>query len=96
MVGKFSIFGNKYDIYNSDGQLIAKASFNMLNTYGTIVGTDGRLWADYHSNIFRLDYTVRIKDECLIDDTSLLMMMASFYSDWAADSSSNSTSNSNN
>ena len=96
MVGKFSIFGDKYDIYDSNGQLIAKASFNMLNTYGTIVGTDGILWADYYSNIFRLDYTVRIKDECLIDDTSILMMMASFYSDRAADTSSNSNSNSNN
>ena len=92
MVGKFTLFGDKYDIYDLNGQLIAKADFNILNSYGTIIGTDGTLWADYHSNFFRFDYTVRIKDECLIDDTSILMMMASFYSDRAADSSSKSNS----
>ena len=94
MVGKFSIFGDKYDIYNMDGQIIAKAEFNMLNSYGTIVGSNGTLWADYHSNFYRRDYDVRIKDECKLDDTTILMMMASFYSDRSADSSSNS-SNSN-
>ena len=92
MVGKFSLFGNKYDIYDSNGQLIATAKFNALHSYGTIEGTDGTLFADYHSNIFRKDYDVRVKDSCQIDETSLLMIMASFYSDKAADTTSNSTS----
>ena len=86
MVGKFSIFGDKYDIYNMDGQIIATANFNILNSYGTITGTDGTLWADYQSNFYRFDYNVRIKDECEIDDNTILLMMASFYSDRATDS----------
>ena len=94
MVGKFSIFGDKYDIYNMNGEKIATAKFDMFNSYGTIIGTDETLWADYCSNIFRYDYTVRIKDECKLDDNTILLMMASFYSDRAVDSSS--TSNSNN
>lgn len=89
MVGNFNVFGDSYDIYDMNGILIANAEFNMLHSYGTIKGTDGTLWADYHSNFFRFDYDVRIKDECLIDDTSILMMMASFYSDKAADSRTN-------
>ena len=94
MVGKISIFGDKYDIYDANGNLVAKAKFNMFNSYGTISGTDGKLWADYHSNFYRFDYNVRIKDECKFDDTTILMMMASFYSDRAADSKSNSSSKS--
>lgn len=93
MVGKFSFFGDKYDIYDMNGQKIATAEFNMFNSYGSIVGTDKTLWADYHSNFYRLDYNVRIKDECKLDDTTILMMMASFYSDRAADSQSSSNSN---
>ena len=92
MVGKFNIFGDSYDIYDTNGQIIATAKFNMLNSYGSIVGTDESLWADYHSNFFRLDYDVRITDKCKIDETSVLMMMASFFSDRTADSSSHSKS----
>ena len=94
MVGKFSIFGDKYDIYDRDGQLIAKANFNALNSYGTIIGTDGTLWADYYSFFYRLDYKVRITEACKIDDTSVLMMMASFYSDRSADAGSHAGSHS--
>lgn len=87
MVGKFSFFGDYYDIYDSTGKLIATAKFNMLNTYGYIKGLDGTLWADYYSHLLRLDYNVRIKDECKIDENTVLMMMASFYSDRSADNS---------
>ncbi len=96
MTGKFSLFGDKYDIYNKDGELIATARFNPINTYGSIIGTDGSLWADYYSFFYRLDYKVRVTEACKIDDNSVLLMMASFFSDRKADSNSSSHSNSEN
>ena len=94
MVGKFKIFGDSYDIYDASGNLVAKAHFNAFNTYGKLEGLDGTLWADYYSNLLRLDYEVRIKADCKFDDDTILMMMASFYSDRSADSRSSGSSHS--
>lgn len=95
MVGKINLLSDSYDIYDTHGQKIATAKFNMFNTYGSIVSTDGKLWADYHSNLLRFDYDVRITYDCKLDNVTVLMMMASFYSDRTADLSSSSSSNSN-
>lgn len=96
MTGKFNMFGDTYDIYDMSGNKIAVAKFNMFNTYGTITSVDDVLWADYYSNLYRFDFKIRVKEECPIDDTALIMIMSSFYSDRSADSSnSGSRSNSN-
>ena len=87
MTGKVKLFGDKYELYDIEGNLIAHTNFNTPNTYGKIVGIDGKLWADYSSGFFKKDYTVRITDNSQLDQYTILMLMASFYSDRNADTS---------
>jgi hypothetical protein len=85
MVGKVDMFGETYDIYNIDKEMIANAEFNDPNTYGTIYDSEGTLIAEYTSNYIYNDFTVRISDKCNIDHKSVLMIFCSYYSDQAAD-----------
>ena len=52
-----------------------------------IAEIDGKLWTVYSSVFFRNDYTVRITDDSQLDQYTILMLMASFYSDRNADTS---------
>lgn len=81
MVGLVTIFGEKYDIYNTDGEKIAYAKFNELNTAGEIRDADGTLIATYGSFVFFNDFTVKISNESEIEPNTLLMIICSYYSD---------------
>ncbi len=87
LVGKWDLFGETYDIYDSGGQKIAKATFNWTNTYGKIVDTDGNLLAEYESFILFKDFDVRIAEDCPIDDGTVIMIFSSYYSDQSYDNS---------
>lgn len=87
MVGRFDLFGNTYEIYNSDGEKIAKASFNWFDTSGEMHDMDGNLIAEYNSFVLFKDFDVRISEECPIDHTTVLMIFCSYYSDKAYDNS---------
>lgn len=50
--------------------------------------TDGNLIADFNSKLFVNDFVVRIKDQCNIDENTVLMFFCSYYSDQSADSAS--------
>ena len=89
MVGRFKLFGERYDIYNVNGEKIAKVEFNWLDTHGEMYDVKGNLIADYTSFILFNDFDVRISEECPIDETTVLMIFCSYYSDQAYDSSSN-------
>lgn len=87
MIGKFDLFGNSYDIYNGAGEKIAEASFNWTDTSGTLVDTDGNIIAEYSSFILFNDFDVKISEDCPIDNTTVLMIFCSYYSDKAYDNS---------
>lgn len=85
MVGLVELFGEKYDIYNPEGEQIAYAEFNSWDTIGEIWDMEGNLIADYKSGLYGVDFEVRISDNCKIDEKTILMIFCSYYSDKAAD-----------
>lgn len=85
MVGRFKLFGEKYDIYNSSGEKVATVKFNWTDTYGEMYDMNGKLVADYESFIFFNDFKLRISDECPLDETTTIMIFCSYYSDQAYD-----------
>jgi hypothetical protein len=87
MVGRFKLFGEKYDIYDSAGNKLATVKFNWWDTSGEMYDTEGTLIADYSSFILFNDFDVRIADTCEIDDTTVLMIFCSYYSDQKFDGS---------
>lgn len=94
MVGLVKFFGESYDIYDKDGEKIATVTFNTFNTNGEMYDIEGNLIADYNSKLYRKDFDVRIKENCEIDEKTVLMIFCSYYSDQNADSQSSSNSSS--
>lgn len=87
MVGLWEIFGDTYDIYDPDGNKIAHANFNSMNTAGELYDADGKLIATYGSFVLFKDFTVKISEECELDPTTVLMIFCSYYSDRSYDES---------
>ena len=87
MSGGFKVWGEKYTLKDFNNNEIAHANFNVFNTEGTLIDNDGNLIAKYESNYFRRDYTVTIFDTNL-NHNALLLVFASYYSDFAADNNS--------
>lgn len=85
MVGLVDLFGETYEIYDFDENMIAKVSCNTFNTKGKMYDTEGTLLADYYSNFFFNDFTVRISESCDLDEKTVLMIFCSYYSDQYAD-----------
>lgn len=81
MVGLVDLFGETYEIYDFDENMIAKVSCNTFNTKGKMYDTEGTLLADYYSNFFFKDFTVRISENCDLDEKTVLMIFCSYYSD---------------
>lgn len=86
MVGLVKLFGESYDIYNVDGEKLANVTFNQFNTNGEMYDNNGNLIADFNSKMFFKDFDVRIKEECKLDEKTVLMIFCSYYSDQSADS----------
>lgn len=85
MVGLTRLLGNAYDIYNVEGNKIAHANFNSLNTGGELYDAEGKLIATYSSFVFFNDFTIKISEDCEIDTTTILMIFCSYYSDQSYD-----------
>ena len=83
--GKIKWLADSYDIYDADSNKIAYVKFNIFDTVGVMVDNDGNEIARYDSGYFRYDYVVSIFDNCEIDDESVLMIFASYFSDKRAD-----------
>lgn len=94
MVGLVDFFGESYDIYNAAEEKVAKISFNMFNTKGEMYDMDGNIIADFYSKLFFNDFTVRIYEDCELDENTVLMIFSSYYSDQKADSSTGGGSSS--
>lgn len=84
--GKIKLFADSYDVFDADGNKIAYVKFNMFDTAGIMIDMDGNEIARYDSALSRYDYVVSIFDACKIDDESVLMIFASYFSDVRADS----------
>ncbi len=85
MCGNVDLFGESYELKDSDGETIATVEFNMSNTGGSIRDIKGNLIATYSSSYFMNDYTVTIYDNDICSDMSILMIVASYVSDYMAD-----------
>lgn len=92
MVGRINFFGETYDIYNSSQEKIAKVSFDKVNIKGKMYDVNGNLIADFHSFPFFNDFSVRISENCEMDEKVVLMIFSSYYSDQKADSRTSSSS----
>ena len=90
MVGRVKLIGEAYDIYNTSGEKIAYAEFGFLNINGKIVDSEGKVIAVYRAQPVTKDFDVYISPECTLDETTIIMICASYYSDHAADSRNNS------
>lgn len=84
MCGNVDLWGESYKLKDSEGNIIATIEFNMSNTIGNIKDTEGNLIATYSSPLFMNDYTVTIYDNDICSDMSILMIMASYVSDYKA------------
>lgn len=91
MVGLIRPFVEAYDIYNSTGEKIAFVSFGPFNTRGYMYDMEDNLIASFHSFLFFKDFTVRISENCPIDEKTALMIFCSYYSDQAYDSATSSS-----
>lgn len=86
MCGNFDLLGNSYELKDKDGNIVAIAEFNMTNTSGSITDAKGNLIATYSSSLIVNDYIVTIYDNDICSDISILMIMASYVSDYKANS----------
>ena len=94
MVGKVKFIGEGYDIYNTSGEKIAYAEFGPLNLNGKITDYSGKVIAVYRANPILKDYTIYISPSSILDETTIIMICASYYSDFSADDrNSNNSSN---
>ena len=94
MVGKVKFIGEAYDIYNTFGEKIAYAEFGPLNLNGKITDYSGKVIAVYRANPILKDYTIYISPSSILDETTIIMICASYYSDFSADDrNSNNSSN---
>lgn len=87
MCGNVDLWGESYKLKDSEGNVVGTVEFNMSNTGGNIKDANGNLIAKYSSALFMNDYTVTIYDNDVCSDMSILMIVASYVSDYKADSS---------
>ena len=73
---------------SAEGNIVGTVEFNISNTGGSIKDVNGNLIATYSSALFMNDYTVTIYDNDVCSDMSILMIVASYVSDYKADSKS--------
>ncbi len=90
MVGKVKVAGNSYDIYDKDGNKVALSEFDFLKLNGKITDNDGKTIAVYKAHPILKDFTVYISPESQLDETTIIMICASYYSDQYFDSKKNS------
>jgi len=92
MAGLLDFLGESYNIYDANGKKVAHVTFNLFNTNGEMYNRDGDLIADYNSKMFFKDFEVRILENSQLDENTILMIFASYYSDQSADSNKKSGS----
>lgn len=85
VAGNVDLLGETYDLYNSNKQKVGYAKFGAMNCSGAIYDNNDKMIAKFSSPIIFNDYTVTIVDNNICSDTAILLIMASYVSDYQAD-----------
>jgi len=97
MEGQFQLLGEKYKIYDSEGTYIGYLQVGPTSTKGGFYSENGKLWAAYKSHFLLKDFEIIIDESAPLPDEAIIMLFASYYSDFDADNSNGSShSNSSN
>lgn len=83
--GNFEVIGNSYELYDESGNKVGHAEFNGLCTAGGVYDKDMNCIAVYTGSQFFNDYKVSIYDNSICSDKAILMLVASYVSDYHAD-----------
>lgn len=94
MRGQFKLLGEKYLIYDADGNYIAYLEAGVTDTFGGLYDPNGELWATYKSHLLFKDYDITIGTNAKLPRETIVLLFASYYSDKTADSSHSSSSHS--
>lgn len=86
--GEFEFIGEEYTLLNEKGEIVGRADFNGWCTSGAVYNKNDEVIAVYSKSPLMNDYTVTIYDNDLCSDKAILMIIASYVSDYHADSSS--------
>ena len=86
MVGQVEFLGEEYLLYDTDKKYIGRVEIPDFNVHGMLYDADENIVAEYHSGILNYDYEVKIYEDCPLDDISVLMIFASYHSDYVYDS----------
>lgn len=85
MCGEFDMFGNTYTLKDENENVVGTVTHNHAQTSGAITDTENNIIATFESVWGFNDYTVKIRENDLMSDEAILMIMASFVSDMKAD-----------
>lgn len=86
--GDFNVIGDSYTLYNAKGEYIGRASFSAWGYSGTIYDANNNVIATFSKNVID-DYTVIIYENDVLSDAAILMLTASYMSDYKYDNSNN-------
>ncbi len=87
MEGQFQLFGERYKIYNEEGIYIGYLKVGITSTYGGLYDVNDRLMATYKSHFCFKDFELVIDEDAPLSDEAIILLFASYYSDFDADSS---------
>ena len=87
--GNFEFFGESYDLYNKNGTKVGYAEFGEFGCSGEIVDTNKNLIAKFSSPPLFNDYSVTIYDNNICSDKAILLIVASYVSDYHYDKNNN-------
>ncbi|KAG4094739.1 hypothetical protein H8356DRAFT_508255 [Neocallimastix lanati (nom. inval.)] len=81
MEGNHQLIGDTYDLYVNDTQ-VGTAKFDFDCRQGEVKTMSGDLIAEYSKGHLNKDYTVRVKENNIFTDETLLMIIASYIGDY--------------
>ena len=94
MRGQFQLLGEKYLIYDAEGQYIAYLDVGVTDTFGGLYDPNGELWATYKAHFLFKDYDITIGTNAKLPRETIMLLFASYYSDHSADLIHSSSSHS--
>jgi len=87
IAGNVDIIGESYDLYDHNGIKVGYAEFSAFGYSGGIYDVNGKVAADYSRAFAMNDYTVTVYDNNICSDKAMLMLVASYVSDYHYDNS---------
>lgn len=85
ITGKVKVLGELYDIYDGKGRKLGSAEFDHLNINGKVTNNNNQAIAIYRANPITRDFTLSYSPRSNMDEKTLIMLCACYYSDYAFD-----------